>query len=65
MLLKEVLKTKGVKQKWPAGKLGVSEVTLEMPEHFPVAATIDPDLPSASAPETEAAPTIAGQTIVA
>jgi len=28
MLLKEVLKTKGVKQKWLAGKLGVSEVTV-------------------------------------
>ena len=28
MLLKELLKTKGVKQKWLASKLGVSEVTV-------------------------------------
>jgi len=28
MLLREVLKTKGVKQKWLAAKLGVSEVTV-------------------------------------
>ncbi len=28
MLLREVLKTKGVKQKWLATKLGVSEVTV-------------------------------------
>jgi transcriptional regulator with XRE-family HTH domain len=28
MLLKEVLKSKGVKQKWLAYKLGVSEVTV-------------------------------------
>ena len=28
MLLKELLKTKGVKQNWLASKLGVSEVTM-------------------------------------
>lgn len=28
MLLKEILKSKGVKQKWLAFKLGVSEVTV-------------------------------------
>lgn len=28
MLLKELLKTKGVKQKWLASRLGVSEVTV-------------------------------------
>lgn len=28
MLLKEILKMKGVKQKWLASKLGVSEVTV-------------------------------------
>lgn len=28
MLLKEILKTKGIKQKWLASKLGVSEVTI-------------------------------------
>lgn len=28
MLLKEILKSKGVKQKWLAYKLGVSEVTV-------------------------------------
>jgi transcriptional regulator with XRE-family HTH domain len=28
MLLKELLKTKGVKQNWLASRLGVSEVTL-------------------------------------
>ncbi|MCF8362392.1 MAG: helix-turn-helix transcriptional regulator [Prolixibacteraceae bacterium] len=28
MLLKELLKSKGLKQKWLAGKLGVSEVTV-------------------------------------
>jgi transcriptional regulator with XRE-family HTH domain len=27
-VLKEVLKSKGIKQKWLAGKLGVSEVTV-------------------------------------
>jgi transcriptional regulator with XRE-family HTH domain len=27
-VLKEVLKSKGIKQKWLAGKLGVSEVTI-------------------------------------
>ena len=28
MLLKELLKSKGIKQKWLANKLGVSEVTI-------------------------------------
>lgn len=28
MLLKELLKTKGIKQKWLANKMGVSEVTV-------------------------------------
>jgi len=28
MLLKELLKSKGIKQKWLAAKLGVSEVTV-------------------------------------
>jgi transcriptional regulator with XRE-family HTH domain len=28
MLLKEIIKSKGVKQKWLAAKLGVSEVTV-------------------------------------
>ncbi len=28
MLLKELLKSKGLKQKWLAGKIGVSEVTV-------------------------------------
>lgn len=28
MLLKELLKTKGVKQKWLASRIGVSEVTV-------------------------------------
>jgi transcriptional regulator with XRE-family HTH domain len=28
MLLKELLKSKGIKQKWLANKLGVSEVTV-------------------------------------
>jgi transcriptional regulator with XRE-family HTH domain len=28
MLLKELLKTKGIKQKWLASRLGVSEVTV-------------------------------------
>jgi transcriptional regulator with XRE-family HTH domain len=28
VLLKDVLKSKGIKQKWLAGKLGVSEVTV-------------------------------------
>lgn len=28
MLLKELFKSKGIKQKWLAGKLGVSEVTV-------------------------------------
>ena len=28
MLLKELLKTKGIKQKWLASRLGISEVTV-------------------------------------
>ncbi|HOZ14237.1 MAG TPA: helix-turn-helix transcriptional regulator [Tenuifilaceae bacterium] len=28
MLLKELLKTKGIKQKWLANKMGVSEITV-------------------------------------
>ena len=28
MLLKEILKSKGIKQKWLASKMGVSEVTM-------------------------------------
>ena len=30
MILKELLKAKGIKQKWLAHKLGVSEVTVSM-----------------------------------